>query len=164
MMTTKEAAAKWKVSDRTVRDWCTEGLIEGAKQDADSKIWSIPEKALSPHKFGHRQFKHLEQRLVLILEAMSLRKTISPIQFKYDREDMLEEFSTLFNAKLIEVKEILPDKSEGIKDLFRYYKLSMAGIAFRNEHKTFPKIIKAITPLSTAAAEAVIKASLPVGK
>lgn len=163
-MTTKEAATRWQVSERTVRSWCSEGLIEGAAQSGDNKTWSVPENALSPYKFGRRQYKHLEQRLVLILEAMSLRKTLHPIQFNYGRQDMREEFLTLLKAGLIEEKEAKPDESEDVEDLFRYYKLSLKGIEFRNEHKTLPQIIKAITPLIAVATEAAVRGAMPERK
>jgi hypothetical protein len=156
-MTTTEAAKKWTCDESTVRGWCQEGLIEGAKQEGNNNPWFIPENALPPYKFGRKKFDHLENRLVLILEAMSLRKTIAPKQFGYSRQDMLEEFLTLFNAKLIEEKEFQPDEAEKVQDLFRYYKLSMAGNDFLKQHKGFLKAVKEILSVATAVKQLIPK-------
>ena len=42
----KEAAARWKVSDRVVRRYCTQGRIMGAIRDG--KSWLIPDDATKP--------------------------------------------------------------------------------------------------------------------
>ena len=42
----KEAAKKWDVSDRSVRNYCAEGKIPGAI--CRGKVWEIPEEADKP--------------------------------------------------------------------------------------------------------------------
>ena len=42
----QEAAEKWKVSDRLVRRYCTQGRIEGLRREG--KSWLIPEDAEKP--------------------------------------------------------------------------------------------------------------------
>ena len=42
----KEAAEKWKISDRLVRRYCTQGRIEGLRREG--KSWLIPEDAEKP--------------------------------------------------------------------------------------------------------------------
>jgi len=48
-MGTKEAAAKWNVSQNTVSKWCREGKIKGVEQDAKGSPWHIPKDAERPN-------------------------------------------------------------------------------------------------------------------
>lgn len=45
-MTTKQAAEKWKVSDRRVLQFCNSGRIEGAEKIGNT--WLIPKNANKP--------------------------------------------------------------------------------------------------------------------
>lgn len=47
-MGTKEAAEKWGYSQRTIQQWCREGKIKGADQDAPGSPWHIPKDAECP--------------------------------------------------------------------------------------------------------------------
>ena len=44
----KEAATKWNISERSVRNYCTNGRIPGAV--LDGKTWDIPEDAVKPQR------------------------------------------------------------------------------------------------------------------
>lgn len=44
----KETAEKWKISERTVRDYCTKGRVPGAI--LEGKTWKIPEDAKKPNR------------------------------------------------------------------------------------------------------------------
>ena len=44
-MTTKQAAEKWKISERTVINYCKKGFIKDANC---ASVWSIPESAKKP--------------------------------------------------------------------------------------------------------------------
>ena len=43
-----EAATKWNISERSVRNYCTNGRIPGAV--LDGKTWDIPEDAVKPQR------------------------------------------------------------------------------------------------------------------
>ncbi len=43
-----EMAAKWKVSERSVRNYCASGKIPGAV--LSGKMWLIPEDAVKPER------------------------------------------------------------------------------------------------------------------
>lgn len=45
-ITTKEAAAKWGISDRRVLQYCTDGRIEGAAKMGNT--WLIPKDSEKP--------------------------------------------------------------------------------------------------------------------
>ena len=45
-LSVKEIAEIWKVSERSVRNYCSTGKIPGAV--LDGKIWKIPDDAIKP--------------------------------------------------------------------------------------------------------------------
>lgn len=47
-ITVREAAKKWKISERRVQILCSEGRIEGAEKYAS--VWAIPRDAKKPLK------------------------------------------------------------------------------------------------------------------
>lgn len=55
-ITTKEAAAKWGVTDRMVLYHCTFGRIDGAVKMGNT--WLIPKDAIKPEDKRYRRDKH----------------------------------------------------------------------------------------------------------
>lgn len=51
----EEIAKKWHISERTVRDYCAKGRIEGAK--LEKGIWQVPATAIKPERIIHRTAK-----------------------------------------------------------------------------------------------------------
>ena len=51
-ITAIEAAKKWELSERSVRNYCAEGRVAGAI--LLGKTWMIPEDAAKPMRKGHR--------------------------------------------------------------------------------------------------------------
>lgn len=47
-MGTKEASERWGYSQGVIREWCKQGKIPGATQDAPGSPWHIPESAECP--------------------------------------------------------------------------------------------------------------------
>jgi len=45
-LTAKEIAKKWNISERSVRNYCAQGRIEGAF--LQGKTWRLPETAAKP--------------------------------------------------------------------------------------------------------------------
>lgn len=56
-MSVKQAAEKWKISDRRVRVLCSEGKIPGVVQEGRS--WQIPENAKKPEDGRYRSAETL---------------------------------------------------------------------------------------------------------
>jgi len=52
-LSVEEIAKKWGISDRSVRNYCTEGRIEGAK--SENGAWQIPENAQKPERINQKQ-------------------------------------------------------------------------------------------------------------
>ena len=47
-LTASEIAKKWNISERSVRNYCAQGRVEGAVQEG--KFWRIPEDAVKPER------------------------------------------------------------------------------------------------------------------
>ena len=54
-----QAAKKWNVSERSVRNYCNIGKIEGVMMEG--KTWYIPEDASKPERIN----KHIEKKTLL---------------------------------------------------------------------------------------------------
>lgn len=50
----EEAAQNWKISERSARNYCAQGRVEGAL--LEGKTWKIPSNA---KKYGYNRFKKL---------------------------------------------------------------------------------------------------------
>lgn len=62
----KEAAIKWNLSERSVRNYCASGRLEGAV--LNGKIWMIPEDAKKPIRTNEKENKNY------LLERLRLEK------------------------------------------------------------------------------------------
>lgn len=52
-LTSAEIAEKWGVSERSVRNYCNDGRVDGAV--LIGKIWNIPEEALKPERLNKKK-------------------------------------------------------------------------------------------------------------
>ena len=52
-LSVSEIAKKWEVSERSVRNYCAQGRVNGAF--ITSKIWKIPENAEKPERINKRK-------------------------------------------------------------------------------------------------------------
>ncbi len=59
-MTTKQAAAKWQISDRRVLQYCNDGRIEGAEKMGNT--WLIPKNSQKPVDGRTKQGKTQKQQ------------------------------------------------------------------------------------------------------
>lgn len=108
-ITVKEAAEKWKISERRVRTLCKEGRIDGAFRMG--WIWSIPEMAEKPidsRTIRHKLMKLKEVRFdTMNFEAIDTKKrrldALRPLPkntLKSLRENMFVEWT--YNSNAIE--------------------------------------------------------------
>lgn len=58
-ITLKEAAAKWGISERRIRNLCTENRIEGASKMGP--IWVIPADAIKPEDKRIKSGKYIKK-------------------------------------------------------------------------------------------------------
>lgn len=54
--TVSEIAKKWKISERSVRNYCQQGRVKGAQ--LKGKTWIIPEDAKKPERAEHKTNKN----------------------------------------------------------------------------------------------------------
>lgn len=64
-LSAKEVAKKWNISERSVRNYCAEGKVDGAF--LKSKTWNIPESAQKPNRKNKK--KRVAPTLLEILKA-----------------------------------------------------------------------------------------------
>ena len=73
-----EIAKKWEVSERSVRNYCAQGRVNGAF--ITSKIWNIPENAEKPERINKR--KEVKITLLDILKEQKANKYSGGIYHK----------------------------------------------------------------------------------
>lgn len=97
-ITVKQAAEKWRISDRRVRILCSEGKIPGAYQEG--RAWKIPYDARKP---ADGRYKTKEALLYIIEDKLDLLKKRRPLT-EGELERLNEEFLTeyTYNSNAIE--------------------------------------------------------------
>lgn len=153
-MNTTQAAEKWNVTQNTVSTWCREGWLESAVVN-DKNQWMIDDDALPPLKFTDRKQKEFSQRLFLILNALSQRKTIPPTKLHCDGKELQEHFDELLQKKFIKRRQ------SNNKDIFMNYILTYEGSENLKDKKGLRKILKEVSPIISAASEGTINALKP---
>ena len=59
-----ETAEKWQISERSVRNYCAQGRVQGA--ELHGRVWSIPETAVKPERVN--KIKQSERSLLKVLQ------------------------------------------------------------------------------------------------
>ena len=97
-MSVKQAAELWGISDRRVRDLCSQGKVDGAVRQGRS--WKIPRDAKKP---VDGRYKRVESLLPLIDDKMARLAALRPLT-KGEVERLNEEFTVEFtyNSNAIE--------------------------------------------------------------
>ena len=97
-MSVKQAAELWGISDRRVRDLCSQGKVEGAIREG--RLWKIPKDTPKP---VDGRYKRVESLLPLIDEKMARLATLRPLT-RGEIERLNEEFTVEFtyNSNAIE--------------------------------------------------------------
>lgn len=76
-ITVREAAEKWKISERLVQKYCAEGRIEGA--DKFDRSWRIPENAVKPETIRRKRepfvSRREQEKQILFSDLMPLMNT-----------------------------------------------------------------------------------------
>ncbi|HFU4085963.1 TPA: Fic family protein [Streptococcus suis] len=97
-MSVKQAAEIWEISDRRVRDLCSQGKVKGAIREG--RFWKIPQDTPKP---VDGRYKRVESLLPLIDEKMERLATLRPLTGG-EVERLNEEFTVEFtyNSNAIE--------------------------------------------------------------
>ena len=98
-----EIAKKWKVSERSVRNYCAQGRVKGAF--IISKIWNIPENAEKPERINKR--KEVKITLLDILKEQKASKYSGGIYHK-------TQIELTYNSNHIEGSRLTHDQTRYI--------------------------------------------------
>ncbi len=98
-----DIAKKWEISERSVRNYCAHGRVEGAV--LNGKIWSIPEDAKKPERSNKR--KEQSETLLDILYSEKMSKYSGGIYHK-------TQIDLTYNSNHIEGSRLTHDQTRYI--------------------------------------------------
>lgn len=101
-LSVSETAAKWEISERSVRNYCSQGRIFGAK--LIGKIWQIPENAVKPERVNKKQYS---KTLLDILREEKKQKLSGGIYHKI-------QIDLTYNSNHIEGSKLTHDQTQYI--------------------------------------------------
>ena len=102
-LSVSEIAKKWEVSERSVRNYCAQGRVNGAF--ITSKIWNIPENAEKPERINKR--KEVKITLLDILKEQKASKYSGGIYHK-------TQIELTYNSNHIEGSRLTHDQTRYI--------------------------------------------------
>ena len=102
-LSVSEIAKKWEVSERSVRNYCAQGRVNGAF--ITSKIWNIPENAEKPERINKR--KEVKITLLDILKEQKESKYSGGIYHK-------TQIELTYNSNHIEGSRLTHDQTRYI--------------------------------------------------
>lgn len=102
-LSVSEIAKKWEVSERSVRNYCAQGRVNGAF--ITSKIWKIPENAEKPERINKR--KEVKITLLDILKEQKASKYSGGIYHK-------TQIELTYNSNHIEGSRLTHDQTRYI--------------------------------------------------
>ena len=102
-LSVSEIAKKWEVSERSVRNYCAQGRVNGAS--ITGKIWKIPENAEKPERINKR--KEVKITLLDILKEQKASKYSGGIYHK-------TQIELTYNSNHIERSRLTHDQTRYI--------------------------------------------------
>ena len=102
-LSVSEIAKKWEVSERSVRNYCAQGRVNGAS--ITGKIWKIPENAEKPERINKR--KEVKITLLDILKEQKASKYSGGIYHK-------TQIELTYNSNHIEGSRLTHDQTRYI--------------------------------------------------
>lgn len=94
----KQAAEKWRISDRRIRVLCFEGKIAGAYQEG--RIWKIPYDAIKPSDGRYKMKESLIPMIEDKIEFLRNKRPLTEGEMERLNEEFLTEFT--YNSNAIE--------------------------------------------------------------
>ncbi len=102
-LSVREIAKKWKISERSVRNYCATGRIQGA--ELKGKTWIIPEDAAKPGRIKNKQFS--DNHLLNVLKEEKDMKLKGGIYHK-------TQIALTYNSNHIEGSTLTEDQTRMI--------------------------------------------------
>lgn len=120
MLTTKQAAQKWGISQKTIQKYCREGFIEGAMK---LRQWQIPEQARPPLYRSPKKLGTHIQRTTAILQALDQQKTIPLSKLGPTLSEVSAHFQQLQNLGFVSANPLASENP----DWFAQHQLTHKG-------------------------------------
>lgn len=100
-LSTKEIANRWNITERTVRNYCSQGLIPGAF--VTGKTWNIPEDAIKPVKKRGKKAAPEKPVKEKASKAKETNSTISPLLNRLKQEKDSQTKGGIYHRVQIEL-------------------------------------------------------------
>ena len=97
-ITVKQAAQKWRISDRRIRVLCDEGKIEGAYQEG--KIWKIPANASKPEDGRYKSKESILSQIERKKKELDSKRPLTKGEVERLNEEFIVEYT--YNSNAIE--------------------------------------------------------------
>jgi Fic family protein len=98
VMSVKQAAEKWGISDRRIRVLCSEGKIPGAYQEG--RGWKIPIDAIKPTDGRYKSTESLLDIIDRKMKELNTRRSLTEGEVERLREQFVVEYT--YNSNAIE--------------------------------------------------------------
>lgn len=140
-MNIKETAQKFNLSESTIYQYCQKQLIYGVTKNKYGH-WVIPDEALVPYIIHDKNEWTQEQKLIFILKALNLEKSLTATQLK--TRHLAEYF------KLLEKTDLIQPIQSDHRDIFARYILTLKGLEFLKSTTTMRKLETRLKDLLSA--------------
>ncbi|MGN1031990.1 MAG: Fic family protein [Intestinibacter sp.] len=97
-MTVKQAAEKWGISDRRIRELCSEGKIQGAYKEG--RAWKIPIDVTKPADGRYKSKKSILDTIDCKKNELDSRRPLTEGEVERLREEFIVEYT--YNSNAIE--------------------------------------------------------------
>lgn len=149
----KQAAEKWKISDRRVRTLCSEGKIPGVTREGRS--WKIPEEAKKPEDGRYRSAESLLEVIDRKKAELDTRRPLTEGEIERFTEEFVVEYT--YNSNAIEGNTLTLRETDmvlrGLTIDQKPLKDHMEAVGHKDAFYFVRDLVKEQTPLS----ESVIK-------
>ena len=149
----KQAAEKWKISDRRVRTLCSEGKIPGVTREGRS--WKIPEEARKPEDGRYRSAESLLEVIDRKKAELDTRRPLTEGEIERFTEEFVVEYT--YNSNAIEGNTLTLRETDmvlrGLTIDQKPLKDHMEAVGHKEAFYFVRDLVKKQTPLS----ESVIK-------
>jgi len=153
VMSVKQAAEKWGISDRRIRVLCSEGKIPGAYQEG--RGWKIPIDAIKPTDGRYKSTESLLDIIDRKMKELNTRRSLTEGEVERLREQFVVEYTYNSNAiegntlTLHETDLVLRGLTIGQKPL----KDDMEAVGHKEAFDFVSEVVKDKAPMS----ESIIK-------
>lgn len=147
-MTVKEAAEKWRLSDRRIRVLCSEGKITGAYQEG--RGWKIPADAEKPADGRYKSKENILTQIDRKKQELDARRPLTEGEVARLNEDFIIEYT--YNSNAIEGNTLTLRETDlvlrGLTIDQKPLKDHMEAVGHKEAFEFVTELVKDNTPIS----------------